>query len=587
MPSTNALTHAQYVLINRLAVPLGGFILLIIIARHSDKLLGQYALVMTFYYVMQMLPLLGLTSFIMREVARVPEQAGRFFVSIGALSMLGCVAVDISCYGFLQFTDYDTSVVHAIGLLGLLIFPGILAFIAEIIFMSVHQARPVAWVAVVENIVRVAGSAVVLISDHGVYELVMVLCLTRFGALVTYIITMKRTGVVTTFGLPSTELLRRTLRVLPVFLWGSIVFTVLSRLDFLVLSMLEQVETLGHYAIAYRLYEVFAIILTAVIMAMFPWVSKSFVGARKHYVVAVHSIAIVFSSGLVLLSANVALFAENYVLLLFPDQYPAPVLMSQLFAAAIFITGMDFLASGILHASDEQTADIRSNTLGGGVLTVLLLALVPAYGIIGALLAKVVSSLTQGILKFVAMNRSVGLILGCADFLQLALLAFMVSAPVIWLLDGSVLIKLAVVVLTVTITLLFLIFSNSTHPMRILRFYRRPQIVDDVTTVANLVDMLLADERRRTRQFRHGMAHAGGRHAQRDRLAVILYRCARFLYLKRRVLLAGALTHLNTLLFSCAIDASVKAGPGLVINGAGTVQAEQDIEPNTTFGPAR
>ena len=70
--SLRALSHTRYVLVNRLATPLGAFVVLVLIGRHSDDLLGEYALVMTFYYVMQMLPLLGLTPYLAREVARRP-----------------------------------------------------------------------------------------------------------------------------------------------------------------------------------------------------------------------------------------------------------------------------------------------------------------------------------------------------------------------------------------------------------------------------------------------------------------------------------------------------------------------------------
>ena len=95
MKLTSTIAHTRYVLLNRLATPLGSFILLMMIARRSDVLLGEYALIMAFYFVMQMLPLLGLTTFVMREVARAPSQAGKFFATIGFLSILGCVLVNL------------------------------------------------------------------------------------------------------------------------------------------------------------------------------------------------------------------------------------------------------------------------------------------------------------------------------------------------------------------------------------------------------------------------------------------------------------------------------------------------------------
>src|SRR5687767_7066850 len=111
-----SLSHARYVLINRLAMPLMAFVLLIVIGRHSDLLLGQYALVMTFYFVMQMVPLLGLTSYVMREVARDPSQAGRYFTTIGLLSIVGCVIVDAAAAGVLRLMGYPAAVHDAIAI---------------------------------------------------------------------------------------------------------------------------------------------------------------------------------------------------------------------------------------------------------------------------------------------------------------------------------------------------------------------------------------------------------------------------------------------------------------------------------------
>lgn len=581
MSSPNVLTHAQYVLINRLAVPLGGFVLLIIIARHSDRLLGQYALVMTFYFIMQMLPLLGLTSFVMREVARAPEQAGRFFVTIGAMSLLGCVATDAACYVFILFSDYDPAVSTAIAVVGLLIFPGILAFIAEIIFMSVNLARPVAQVAVVENLVRVAASATVLMLDYGVIALVLVLCVTRFGALVTYVIVLSRSGVVRRFELPDPALLRRTFKVLPVFLWGSIVFTVLSRMEFLVLSVLESVELLGYYAIGYRLFEVFVIILTALVMAMFPWVSRNFVGARKQYLVALRGIVTAFTGGLIVLAAIVVLFAEYYVLWLFPEQYPSPVALSRLFAAALLVAGLDFVASGILHASDQQSPDVRAATVGGALLTVLLLLLIPQWGIYGAFAAKIIATTAQTILKFAAIQGAVGAVNNRADLARLIALSLLIAIPSGLGLEASLISKLALSLALVLLVPMFMFLGGAVQPLRMLRYYRRPRAVDDVATITDLLDMLVSDDRRYTRTS--GANHKIGL-SWRSRVATILYRLARFLFLNRYFRLSNLFTRLNSLLTRITISANIKAGPGLLIVGSSALVVTEDLDSNTTLG---
>ncbi|MGD9602472.1 MAG: polysaccharide biosynthesis C-terminal domain-containing protein [Gammaproteobacteria bacterium] len=583
MNSLDTLHHTRHVLINRLAVPIGGLVLLIIIGRHSDRLLGQYALVMTFYYVMQMLPLLGLTSFVMREVARAPHEAGTYFVTIGAMSMLGCAAVDALSFAFVHFANYEAEVRRAIGLVGVVIYPGILAFIAEIIFMSVERARPVARIAVAENVLRVLASTWALLAGHGVFELVLVLFATRLIALVAYVIEMKRLHLVANFGWPSRALFARSIEVLPVFLWGTLVFTILSRLDFLVLSFMEPVETLGYYAIGYRLFEVFVIVLTGLVMAMFPRVSRKFMGARSQFLITLRNLVVALTGGLAFVAAAVTLFADYYVLILFRDQYPHPVALSQLFAAALMFAGMDFVASGILHASDQQAPDIRALTVGGILLSLLLLSLVPHWGIYGAFAAKTLATIVQCGLKFAAISNHVGRLFTAGEIARLTALVALTAVPVLASLSAPLGIRVAVTVALVPLITLSLAAGGFVQPLRLLRFYRRPRPVSDVASFADLLDMLAADERRRvavTRVGKHPGARTGG---WRDRSAVPLYRLARFLFLRRRARAASLVATINARLNRCAIASTVRVGPGLVVEGPGTIRVDSDLGENITL----
>lgn len=500
MSGMHALSHAQYVLINRLATPLGAFIILIIIGRHSDQLLGEYALVMTFYYIMQMLPLLGLTSYVMREVARRPEQAGRYFATIGFMSLIGCVVVDLICYAFLHFADYPATVKQALGVTGILIFPGILLFIAEIIFMSLHRTRPAAMVALVENAIRVLLSVAALSLGGELTSLIGVFLATRMGALAAYLRFMKRDGILAGIGAPDRTLLRETWRVLPGFLLGTVLFVIFSRLDFVVLSFFEKVEMIGYYAIGYRLFDIGLVVLTALIMAIFPWVARKFAGAHLHFRIAARAIVLGFSAGLIYVAFAGVLLGEYYVQLFFARQYPQPVLLTQFFLAALFICGMDFVASGILHASDRQTWDTRASALGGGVNSTLLFVLVPVLGIYGAFIAKVVSTLLQSMLKFLWISEGPVAILGARDALRLTAIVALVALLALLLVDAAVVLKLVAMVLVGLLLLpASFIGTGLFQPLRLLRFYWHPRGTTDPARLEGLVDRVVTDLRRSAR----------------------------------------------------------------------------------------
>jgi O-antigen/teichoic acid export membrane protein len=382
MSAGRGLSHAHYVLVNRLAMPIGSLLVLIILGRHSDRLLGEYALVMTFYFVMQMLPLLGLTPYVMRETARNPRDAGRYFASVGALSLAGCVVVDVAAAAFLRGVSYEAPVPAAVGIVGLVIFPGILLFIAELVFMSLHRARPIALVAVGENVVRLGLTVAALELGHGLLTLVWIFLATRTAALIACLVVMRRLGILERGVRPDPAIIRRTLSVLPAFLSGALLFVIVSRVDFLVLSLYHAVDVIGVYAIAYRVYEISINILTALIMAVFPAIARRYVGARSRFRVVARSAFSGFVCIIVLMSFTAGMLAPEYVLLLFPRQYPTPVATTQLFALVLAVSAVDFVASGILYAIDRQASDTRAMAAGSLLTALLLFALVPAYAVL-------------------------------------------------------------------------------------------------------------------------------------------------------------------------------------------------------------
>ncbi|MEW6676501.1 MAG: oligosaccharide flippase family protein [Pseudomonadota bacterium] len=524
MSGRGALSHTQYVLINRLATPAGAFLILILIAWRSDVLLGEYALVMTYYYIMQMLPLLGLTPYVMREVARRPEEAGKYFVTIGAMSLLGCIAVDGLIWGFMHFTEYSASVREGIAVTGVLIFPGILLFIAEIIFMSLHQARPVAQVALWENLVRVLLSLAALYLDTGLAGLIWVFFLTRLGALLVYVHILRQMGILSGPLMPDAALWRATLGVLPGFFLGTLLFVVFSRMDFVVLSLYLPVEQIGYYAIAYRLFDLGLVVLTALIMAAFPSIARKFAGARHHYRVAVRDMILFVVAALLVVAFAGALLGEYYVALFFAKQYPHPVLLTQLFLAALFICGVEFFLSSILHASDRQMQDTQASAVGGGANLMLLFGLIPVLGIFGAYLAKVGSTLVQGLIKAVLVKRIIGLNWRGRDSLALAV----VILPLVILgglaLSAPLVLKLFLILLAGAVYVPgAFVLTGLFHPLRLLRYYWHPRHAPDVAGLGDLLDVIVADARPCRRPA-----------VRRAALALMATRLARHFYLRQQ-----------------------------------------------------
>ena len=146
---------------------------------------------------------------------------------------------------------------------------------------------------------------------------------------------------------------------------STILFAVFSRLDFVVLSMFEPVEVIGYYAIGYRPLEIATMILTAMVMAIFPWISRMYARSQSAFRTSARNVILVFAAGLAVVSVAGVLLAQDYVHLLFSRQFPRPVELTELYMGAVVLVGLDYVASSLLHASDRQRADARAMAFGG------------------------------------------------------------------------------------------------------------------------------------------------------------------------------------------------------------------------------
>lgn len=388
-------SQGKYTLLSKLSTPVFAFLLLVLLGHQSDLLLGQYALVMTYYFVLQVVPLFGLTPFVMREVAKAPRMAGQYFVNIGIISVLGCVIAYLLMQPVLSWLNYSADVENSIQIVLLAIFPGILVFVGEIILISINQAKKAAIIVLIENCLRLIISVLVLAMDGSISDLFWVLLFSKLMSFILFLycfINLKLLQSNAQFDMP---FIKHVFNVMPVFFLNTILFLVVGRLDFFVLSFYQQVEVVGYYAIAYRVLEICMVAVNAIVMVIYPKLSKILQKRPALFPSACRVMAIYFVLFTALLSIFGIAFSNEYVKWFFPKQYDEPVWLSVLFSMLLVLYAVDHLLSGLLNVSNQQKADLKAMAIGSVVFTICLLLLVPKYDMYGAFLSCLVAPIVQ------------------------------------------------------------------------------------------------------------------------------------------------------------------------------------------------
>lgn len=577
------LQDAGYLFANKILAPVTAFLLLILIAWRSDLLLGQYTLVSTVFIIVQTLPLLGLAPFVMREVARKPEDAGAYLTTVGAIALCACAVVIVAGQCMLGLEE-EPVVRAALQVAILAIIPGILAFLGEVVLVALHRTRTVALVGGTECMLRLVASTVALYSGGGLVALVWVYGASRALTMVIYLMILTADGRSRPRPLPSMAVFRSALKVIPTFFVYTVLFVVAARLDYVVMRVVGDYEQLGHYGIAYRAYEIAMLAVAAFMTAVFTRLSRRFVAAPGRCAKDVQTLFV----AVVLVFVPVALvgfgFAGFYVGLLFPKQYPEPVPLTEGFLVLLVLGAVDSLMSSVLLATDRQKSDLRALGWGSLVYAVSLAILTPWLLGVGAVMSLALALLTQATLRIRYVTKTIGnpapvgfevRMIAISAISFVGVLGLTRAVPGFW---GGVLVATGAVTAYPVLVVAF----GLVRPVQYLRVAWSRRQRRDPGTVAGFIDWYMCDVRRHVVYTRHAR-RGGAYYGNWSLLAIFLYRLSRLARLRGHSLAARLLWQLNHALTKMDISPEIVIGPGMVVPYPVGIMLAGEYGENCTF----
>jgi O-antigen/teichoic acid export membrane protein len=368
---------------------------------------GQFALALAFVQMVGLLADLGLLTVVVREISRRPEETERLVGNALTLRLALSLGV-IALAGLLSLAmPYTEQVRVAILIAGVPLLLGL----ANTAIVAVFQARLRMERAAISDVAgRAAGfAALVAVAalDLGFYAVVAT---AGVGALVTLVVTWRL----------SRPLLRvRPAASLPV--WRSLlqaaipvgaalaVTEVYFRADTLIVSLFEDYEEVGFYALAYRVIELLGMLPAIVMTSVFPLLSRYLRENRDLARRTLDATADLFVAFGVPLAAGGLVVAPQLVRLIGGDDFSgaADTLRILLFAGALaFVSGLFGMA---LIAGDRQRSALRLAVAALAFNVPLNFALVPSLGIDAAAAVAVASELLLVVGGGLVVRRELGL----------------------------------------------------------------------------------------------------------------------------------------------------------------------------------
>jgi len=381
------------VILSKIVTPALNFILFAYIARVLGKDgLGVYSFVVTYCLIFQSLSTMGINLFVPRDVSRDPSQASKYLIHAGFIEIVAssCFIIIMLAIAYLMHHSQDTRLLVVV--ISFSLVPFSLSTVCESIFIAFQKAKFIAYVKIIEGLIRVSLSFSMLFLGYGVRELIMIITATSFVALICNLYFLLKHLLT-----PHWEL---DAKMWGYFFRSAIVFGLIDalsmihlKIDIVMLSVMKSMSDVGIYNAACRIIDIFLLVLGSLFIVMIPAISNLDRDRldRICHVALKYLLTLFFPVVL-----SISLLSEKIINIIYGVQFDASINVLRIIVWLLIPLCCGGIFGRVLHASNNQKLDLWA-VLSSTVYNIILnLILIPKFSYIGASIASV-SSLFFGI----------------------------------------------------------------------------------------------------------------------------------------------------------------------------------------------
>ncbi len=436
MPESNGIVkNVSFLLVSDILGKILSFFLVIAIARYLGEAgLGKYSFAFAFAGLFSIFADFGLTTYVTREIAKDKEHAKRHASNMLSLKLMLALATLILPIIIIHFIEKSPEVIHTVYIVSAATALLNLTSVFGTLFAAYEKLQYSALTNIIERVITVGLGLLLLFKGAGLIGLVTAYLISYFAiAAIAAAIAYRKT---TSFGLKwDIESWKQMLKSSMPFWFTTIFITIYFRIDTVLLQMMTSYEAVGWYNAAYKALDALYFIPGAVILAVFPVMSRLHIDNKKmlqtlyrrtfYYLLI---LAIPIAVGITILSGRIITFIYGGK---FAESVPA--LQVLIWAEAIIFVSA--LAGYLLNAINKQLTFTYVTGLAALLKIGMNLALIPRYGYMGAAISTVITELTVLILLYHYANKN-GYGIEVSKTLVKPIIAALTMASAILLLDS-------------------------------------------------------------------------------------------------------------------------------------------------------
>jgi O-antigen/teichoic acid export membrane protein len=366
---------------------------------------GLMNLALSMVVVFALVQDLGISRTVVKEIARRPEEAalwiGRLVPAKLALACIAAVAMPTLA----ALSGYGNSMVSLLMVAACMLPSGAVWLLLENATQAVGAVRLLAGVTVT-NAALQTGIGLVAALTGGGNPLVLVIAMGTANLLSTVILwrlLARRVGPIRL--VLDLAFSRRTIAASLPYLAVAVAVAALGRVELLLVARIAGEVPAGLFAAAVKIFEAALFILYATQIAMNPTLARLVTGDRSVLERWLNWEFGALAASIVPVGACAYLLGGPLISLLYPAGYAAAGGVLTVLVAALPIVGLQVFTAGVLMLTDRQAAVLSLNLAVLAAQVGLSMALIPAYGALGAAAALACSQGFAAILGLTLIAR--------------------------------------------------------------------------------------------------------------------------------------------------------------------------------------
>ena len=437
------------------------FIVYVFVGRYlGAHSFGQLSLALALSYTFFVFTMVGLRTFVTREVARDTASTDKYFINgslvVTASSLISILTMTL----FVRLMDYSADTSRMILLMSLGLLPQALSTVCESVLRSWERMHYIAYANVSVNLAKVGLAYLLLSRGYGLASLIIMLLLCRVAIMVFQWYFLVR-YVWRPRGAPSLAISVQMVRNAVTFLGIDGMLSIWASLNIVVLSKLASETEVGLYNAAAQLVVPIGLVYKNVMASVFPAMCRKYDSSFEELGYVSQKVLEFLS--LIAVPAAVGLFLIAEPLLLWVYGQEDFVQTSQVLRILAWGLILNALTQGLGHillASHREKVTLRIVAVDLVVGVCAALLLISQFGLIGAAIAALVFRAVDFVQHYVRVSQLLARI-SLSQAMWKAVVASAVMAISVTAVPGSgVVLPVLVGVLTYVVALLLLTFST-------------------------------------------------------------------------------------------------------------------------------